>query len=206
VQLHPRSCWKIQCILSCVVQTFQVSRNYCEIPAFLFAFTHHAWSDFLPAFLNLTCRGFFLWGNYSHFFSFAQCSMHSFCQRQYLEVLRSLENVCFIVYQKETKLKLGDSEPEERYFLPFGKEEPRIKFHIFIAWTHKVNVLRKRQKKTSERQFSGDLGNSNFKISPRAGQLRWHLVDTNLRKLPSRIKFFKTWQVWWCISCFLLFQ
>jgi hypothetical protein len=59
------------------LQTFQVSRNYREIPAFLFAFTHHAWSDFLPAFLNLTCRGYFLWAKYvfSHFFSLiAQCS------------------------------------------------------------------------------------------------------------------------------------
>jgi hypothetical protein len=74
----------------------------------LFAFTHHTWSDFLPAFLNLTCRGFFLWGNYSHFFSFAKCSMHSFCQRQYPEVLRSLENVCINRISKRDK-KLGDS-------------------------------------------------------------------------------------------------
>jgi hypothetical protein len=89
-------------------QTFQVSRNYREIHAFLFAFTHHAWSDFLPAFLNLSCRGFFLWGNYSHFFSFAQCPMHSFCQRQYPEVLRSLENVCLNRISKRDK-KLGDA-------------------------------------------------------------------------------------------------
>jgi hypothetical protein len=41
--------------------------------------------------------------------------------------------------------------------------------------------------KTLERQFS------DFKISPCMG---WCLMDTNLRKLPSRIKFFKTWQVW----------
>jgi hypothetical protein len=92
------------------LQTFQVSRNYREIHAFLFAFTHHAWRDFLPAFLNLnlTGRGFFLWGNYSHFFSFAQCSMHSFCQRQYPDVLRSLENVCLNRISKRDK-KLGDA-------------------------------------------------------------------------------------------------
>jgi hypothetical protein len=50
----------------------------------------------------------------------------------------------------------------------------------------------KGRKKTSERQFSGDLGNSKFKISPWARQPWWHLVDANLRKLPSCIKFFKT--------------
>jgi hypothetical protein len=47
------------------------------------------------------------------------------------EVLRSLENVCLNRITKRDK-KLGDSEPEERYFLPFWKER-RIKFHIFIA-------------------------------------------------------------------------
>jgi hypothetical protein len=62
------------------------------------------------------------------------CTMFNafFCQHQYPEVLRSLENVCFDRISKRDK-KLGDSEPEERYFLPFGKEERRIKFHIFIA-------------------------------------------------------------------------
>jgi hypothetical protein len=85
-------------------QTFQVSRNYREIPAFLFAFTYHTWSDFLPAFLNLnlTCRGFFLWGNYSHLFSFAQCSTYSFCQVN-ASTQRSLEKSWKCVSQSHIK-------------------------------------------------------------------------------------------------------
>jgi hypothetical protein len=53
---------------------------------------------------------------------FANVSTHA-------EVLRSLENVCLNRISKRDK-KLEDSEPEERYFLPFGKEDRRIKFHI----------------------------------------------------------------------------
>jgi hypothetical protein len=146
-------------------QTFQVSRNYREIPAFLFAFTHHAWSDFLPAFLNLTCWGFFLWGNYSHFFSFTQCSMHSFCQHQYRQKSWEVLKMCVsITYQKETK-SWETPEPEERYFLPFGKEERRIKCHIFIAWTHKVCASKKRRKKNLGKAIfwrSGELKFQNF--------------------------------------------
>jgi hypothetical protein len=46
-------------------------------------------------------------------------SMHSFCQRQYPEVLKMCVS---IAYQKETK-SWETPEPEERYFLQFGKEE-----------------------------------------------------------------------------------
>lgn len=35
------------------MQTFQFSGNRLENPTFLFAFTYHAWSDLLPAFLKL---------------------------------------------------------------------------------------------------------------------------------------------------------
>jgi hypothetical protein len=154
-------------------QTFQVSRNYREIPAFLFAFTHHAWRDFLPAFLNLTCRGCFLWGNYSHFFSFAQCSMHSFCQRQYPEVLRSLENVCLNRISKRDK-KLGDSWAWGALFFAVWEGGVTLTFHIFIAWTHKGLWFEKGGRKTSERQFSGDLANLNFKISPNMVAPRGH--------------------------------
>ena len=41
-----------------IAQTFQVSRNCREIPAFLFAFTDHAWSYFLPAFFKLKLSRF----------------------------------------------------------------------------------------------------------------------------------------------------
>jgi hypothetical protein len=51
-------------------------------------------------------------------------------------------------------------------------------------------------RKTLEKQFSGDLGNSNFKIFPWACQPWCRLVDNNPRKLCSRIKFFQTSQVW----------
>ena len=85
---------------------------------------YHAWSDFLPAFLNLTCRGFFLWGNYSHFFSFAQCSMHSFANASTQKSWEVLKMCVSIACQKETK-SWETPETEERYFLPFGKEERR---------------------------------------------------------------------------------
>jgi hypothetical protein len=46
--------------------------------------------------------------------------------------------------------------------LPFGKEERRIKFHIFIAWTHKVCASKKAEE------------NLRKAISWRSGELKFH--------------------------------
>ena len=155
-----------------------------EIPAFLFAITHEV--TFFPHFLlNLSCGGFFLWGNYSHFFSFAQCPMHSFYNASAQKSWEVLKMCVSIAYQKET-------EPEECYFCRLGRGGDAN-----ISYYYSMNTLglcfEQGGTKTLERQFSGNMGNSNFRISPCMG---WRLMDTNLRKLPSRIKFFKTWQVW----------
>ena len=58
----------------CAIQTFQVSHIYREVPTFLLfsRITHKL--TFFPHFSNLTCQGFFLQGNYSPFFLFAQYS------------------------------------------------------------------------------------------------------------------------------------
>jgi hypothetical protein len=98
------------------------------------AFTHHAWSDFLPAFLNLTCGGFFLWGNYSHFFSFAQSPIlfaNASAQKSW-EVLKMCVS---IAYQKETK-KLEESWAWGALFFAVWEGGATLTFHIFIAWTH----------------------------------------------------------------------
>jgi hypothetical protein len=165
----------------------------------LLNFTHHAWSDFLPAFLNLTCRGFFLWGNYvySHFFSLiAQCSNVQCILFANASIPRSLEKSWKCMSQSHIKkIQAGRLlSLRSAIFCRLGRRDANISYFysIFIAWTHKVCASKKAEEKPRKGNFLAICGT---KISPRARQLSWRPVDTNLRKLSSRIKFFKTWQV-----------
>jgi hypothetical protein len=101
-------------------QTFQVSRNYREIPAFLFAFTRITHEVTFRIF-ELNLSRFLPVGKLLPFLFICRMFNAFFCQRQYPEVLKMCVS---IAYQKETK-SWETPEPEERYFLPFGKEERR---------------------------------------------------------------------------------
>jgi hypothetical protein len=126
----------------------------------LFAFTHHAFSRFTRIFER----------NLSRFLPVEQLLQFLFICTMFnafflpTPVPRSLENVCLNRISKRDK-KLGDSWAWGVLFLPFGKEERRIKFHIFIAWTHKVCASKKRRKKNLGKAIfrrSGELKLQNF--------------------------------------------
>ena len=164
---------------------FQVSRNY-RWNSCLFV-CYHAWSDFLPAFfIKLKLWRFLPVRQLLPFLFICTMSNAFFLQRQCPEVLRSLENVCLNRISKR-------DWAWGVLFLPFGKGEGDANISYYYSMNTLGLCFEQGGTKTLERQFSGNMGNSNFKISPCMG---WRLMDTNLRKLPSRIKFFKTWQVW----------
>jgi hypothetical protein len=109
-------------------------------------------------------------------------------------VPRSLEKSWKCVYQSHIKKRQKAGRLLSlRSAICCRLGEATLTFHIFIVWTHKVCAPKKAEEKPRKGNFLAICGT---KISPRARQLWWRPVDTNLRKLPSRITFFKSSQVW----------
>jgi hypothetical protein len=88
-----------------------------------------------------------------------------FCQRQYPEVLRSLENVCLNRMSKRDK-KLGDSWDWGALFFAVWEGGATLTFHIFIAWTHKVCASKKAEEKPRKSNFLAIWGTQISKFPP----------------------------------------
>jgi hypothetical protein len=88
-----------------------------------------------------------------------------FCQRQYPEVLRSLENVCLNRMSKRDK-KLGDSWDWGALFFSVWEGGATLTFHIFIAWTHKVCASKKAEEKPRKGNFLAIWGTQISKFPP----------------------------------------
>jgi hypothetical protein len=184
---------------SCISLTLQLLSSLPDLPSFpqlpwnsrifvCFHVSHMKWLSSSIFKLKLNLSRFLPVGQLLPFIFI--CTMFNIfflpSERQYPEKSWEVLKMCVsIAYQKETK-SWETPEPEERYFLPFGKEERRIKFHIFIAWTHKVCASKKAEEKPRKGNFLAIWGTQISKFPP---------GRANLRKLPSRIKCFKTWQV-----------